>query len=243
MHNSRADIIAQLKKDILLLSGTKQPASIVHNQKLPFFAEHMPNGSFPLGAVHEFLYSSQQDKTASLGFIAALQTTLLPPTAVIVWVTKNNFIYPPALAALKLQPQQLIFIQPATAKEALWIVEEALQCQGVSTVIADIDGCTFTQSRRFQLAVEKSNTTGFIICPQKKVQNSNACFSRWQVKSLPSEPIQNLPGVGYSKWSVTLQKMRNGKLGSWELVWDNKKLREANIASTTIAQPLTKTAS
>jgi protein ImuA len=243
MQNSKANIIAQLKQDILLLSGTKQPTSIVHSKKLSFFTESMPNGSFPLGAVHEFLYSNQQDKTASFGFISALQTTLFPPTAIVVWVTKNNFIYPPGLALLKLKPQQIIFIQPSTAKEALWVVEEALQCQGISTVIADIDGCSFTQSRRFQLAVEKSNTTGFIICPQKKIQNSNACFSRWQIKSLPSEPIQSLPGVGYSKWQVVLQKMRNGKLGNWELVWDTTQLRLAANVKMPVVQTLSKTAS
>ena len=37
----------------------------------------------------------------------------------------------------------------------LWVIEEALKCEGLAAVIGEIKELSFTQSRRLQLAVEK----------------------------------------------------------------------------------------
>jgi protein ImuA len=227
-------IIAQLQRQILLLTGSKQLPNINHAQKLPFFAGHMPNGCFPLGAVHQFSCANPEAQAASTAFIAAIQSSLFATSAVTVCISQRQTIYPPALRLFNLQPQQFIFITPKNNTQCLWATEEALQCPGVTSVITNITDCTFTQSRRLQLAVEKSSVTGFILTPQQKAAQNNACFSKWQIQQLPSQAIEGLPGVGYSQWQVNLQKIRNGKIGSWQLVWANNQLQLA--ASTQLAQ-------
>ena len=69
----------------------------------------------------------------------------------------------------------------------------------------------FKESRRLQLAAEQSRVTGFIIRHQPGLINTIACVSRWRISTLPSEPGEGLPGVGFPKWQVELLKVRNGR--------------------------------
>jgi protein ImuA len=48
----------------------------------------------------------------------------------------------------------------------------------------------------------------------------NACVSRWNIKTLPSVSEDGLPGLGFPRWHVELQKIRNGKPGSWQVEWE-----------------------
>lgn len=47
-------------------------------------------------------------------------------------------------------------------KDSLWAIEEALKCNALIAVVGEITELTFNDSRRLQLAVEKSHVTGFI---------------------------------------------------------------------------------
>jgi protein ImuA len=71
------------------------------------------------------------------------------------------------------------------------------------------------------LAVEKSKVTGLIVRPDQKKISTTACVSRWKISVLPSETLDNLPGIGYPKWKVELLRVKNGKAGSWEVQWSN----------------------
>ena len=105
-------------------------------------------------------------------------------------------------------------------------------------MVGEISDLSFTVSRRFQLAVEQSHVTGFIIRDQPKNLFPNACVSRWNIKPLPSYSIDQLPGIGFPRWHIELQKIRNGKPGFWELEWAAGRFHqiEKNILSI-LSQP------
>jgi protein ImuA len=105
----------------------------------------------------------------------------------------------------------------------LWVMEEALQCAGLAAVIGEVSALDFKQSRRLQLAVEQSKVTGFVLRNASKKLGSTACAARWQVKPLPSETSDGLPGLGLPRWQVELLKVRNGQPGSWVMEWDEGK--------------------
>jgi protein ImuA len=100
-------------------------------------------------------------------------------------------------------------------------MEEGLKCPGLTAVIGELNELTFTESRRLQLAVEHSHTTGFIIRHNPQKINTTACVSRWKISSLISDTFDDLPGIGFPKWRVELLRMRNGKSGAWDLQWIN----------------------
>jgi protein ImuA len=220
MQRSRVDIIAKLQTDILRLEGFKTIGNHASQLSLGPISEALPNKTFPLGAVHEFLTPCVEDFAATSGFITGLISTVIKDSGAILWISSSRSIFPPALITFGIQPDRCVFIEVRREKDILWTMEEALKCGALTSVVAELRDLNFTDSRRLQLAVEQSKVTGFIL-RRSTNQSTTACVSRWNISSLRGELIDNLPGIGYPKWRVELLRIRNGKPGVWELQWKN----------------------
>jgi protein ImuA len=237
MHVSSPDMIESLRKEILRLGGIKSPRKDLYRKDgLAWMNDHFPNGTFPTAAVHEFQCSEPESMAASLGFIAAVNHELFSPEAVIVWIASETNLYPPALTMFNLKPHHVLCIYPNSVKERIWVMEEALKCKGLHAVIAELNGFDFTQSRRFQLAVEQSGVTGFILNSKQGPVGTNACVSRWKISSLPSQQEVNFPGVGFPSWHVELEKMRNGKNGRWKICWMHSRFELIEVSSLLVQE-------
>lgn len=231
MENNKAYIIAQLQKDILSLQGFKPVAgSVGFDAGLGLIKESFPNASFPLGAIHEFFCSGPEDVSASGGFIAAIAGAIMQKGGVSLWISTSQMIFPPALKLFGIEPDKIIFINLKKEKDILWAMEEALKCNGLAAVIADTPEISFTASRRFQLAVEQSRVTGFIIRRNPK-NLATTCVTRWKITPLPTEAKDNLPGLGFPRWNVELLKVRNGTPGQWQLEWAGMFKHVSKLAS------------
>jgi len=121
--------------------------------------------------------------------------------------------------AFDVEPDRVIFIDLQREKDVLWATEEALKCEGLAAVVAELREISFAQSRRLQLAVENSKVTGFILRNDLRKLTATTCVARWQVTPLPSGVADDLPGVGFPRWQVDLLRVRNGSPGSWKLEW------------------------
>jgi protein ImuA len=104
-------------------------------------------------------------------------------------------------------------------------MDEALKCGAISAVVGELHDLDFTASRRLQLAVEQSKVTGFVLRKNHRNIPATACVSRWKISPLPSDQIDNLPGIGFPKWRVELLRIRNGKSGVWDLQWRNGRFK------------------
>ena len=233
MKPGAAGIFAELQSDILRLQGYKPSSHTVVDLGLGPIATAFPNGTFPLGAVHEFLSASREDTAATSGFIAGLFSSILNEKGAAMWISSNRTLFPPALKAFGVQPDRIIFIDLTKEREVMWAVEEALKCAALSAVVCEIKDLSFTASRRLQLAVEESSVTGLIIKPDsKKKAEATACVSRWKVTSLPSEPVDDLPGLGFPQWRLELLRVRNGKPGVWDILWKEGRFEPVMLKST-----------
>jgi len=213
---AKANIIAQLQREILPLQGFK-PISEMMALGLGAIEKAFPTNSFPLGAVHEFLCPDAEAVSASGGFITSVLSKLMQNDSASIWISPSQNIFVPALPSFGINPDKIIFIDLKNPKEILWAIEEALKCEGLAAVIGEIPELSFTFSRRLQLAVEQSRVTGFIIRNNPRKLETTACIARWQVSSLPSESYNDMPGVGFPRWNVELLKVRNGKPGTWQI--------------------------
>ncbi|HEY9008815.1 MAG TPA: Error-prone repair protein ImuA [Ohtaekwangia sp.] len=219
-----ADIIAELQADILRLQGFNSVASSALDIDWGPIKNAFPNASFPLGAVHEFLASGNEGLAATDGFITGILSSLMQSKGTVLWISASRKIFPPALKNFGVEPDRFVFIGLSKEKDVLWAMDEALKCGAVSAVIGELREISFNDSRRLQLAVEQSQVTGFVIRNNYKSINTTACVSRWKITSLPSETVDDLPGIGFPKWQVELLRMRNGKPGVWHMQWVNGKL-------------------
>lgn len=185
------------------------------------FANAFPRGIFPIGAIHEFVSYEPTAAASTTGFIVALTGKLMNEGCVCLWIGNKKKIFPVGLKHFGLEPDRIVFINTSTQKDRLWIIEEALKCEGLIAVIGEIKELTFTESRRLQLAVEHSGVTAFIHRHEPYTENAVASTARWKITPLPSISHDSLPGIGYSCWDVQLLKVKNGKPNAWTVSWFN----------------------
>lgn len=217
-------IIEQLQQKILQMEGDNRPSGhSISKLSLGDIESAFPNKTFPLGAVHELISTSPETASSTNGFISVVLGKLLQRDNYCLWIGKQR-IYPPALKLFGIEPDHVLFIDASRQKDILWAIEEALKCDALTAVVGELHEINFNDSRRLQLAVERSRVTGFIHRHCPKSENAVACVSRWKISPISSALHNDLPGVGFPRWNVELLKVKNGKPQSWQVQWSPKGL-------------------
>jgi protein ImuA len=238
MNSSKNAVLAALQKEILSLQGmAKTPGAPAVDMGLGPIENAFPGHSFPMAAVHEFVSYSSEDAAATNGFISGVLSRFMQNGGACLWVSTSRTIYPPALKLFGIEPDRVIFIDLMWNREALWVIEEALKCASLAAVVGECRDLDFTQSRRLQLAVEKSKVPGFIHRCYPKTENTVACATRWKIKPVMSRAEDGLPGVGFPCWEVALTKVRNGYPGVWTLYWKQGQFYIARPDAAPVAVP------
>jgi protein ImuA len=212
-------IIEELQRQILKWQGNQPTSNQEQALGLGPIEHAFPGKIFPRAAVHELISSTSETAASTNGFMAVLLQSLLQHGRSCVWISTRRTLFPPALKAFGMDPEQIIFIDVKRAKEGLWVMEEALKCSTLAAVVGEITELDFNESRRLQLAVEQSRVTGFIHRYQPRMETILACASRWKIIPLSSDTLDEMPGIGFPKWDIHLLKVRNGKPGKWQAQW------------------------
>lgn len=209
-------LFEKLKREILAFEGYK-PTLSQKSFSLGPMDTAFPGQAFPVSALHEFVTTTEQDAAATYGFMLAIIAQIATQAGVTIWISTTRQLFPPALIALGIQPQHLLFLEVTKEQEVLWAMEECLKCPGLSAVVCEAEQVSFTASRRFQLAIERTNATGFVIRHIRRKASIIASICKWRISSLPTELPDGIPGLGFPRWRVELQKVKNGKIGVWDI--------------------------
>jgi len=225
--DAKREILQKLQQDILLWQGFK-PQSVGKAERIGLgeIENSFPGGVFPKKAIHEFITVQPEHSAASDGFIAGLLSVLMDNGAACVWVSTARNLFPASLSLFNVEPERVIFMDVHSEKDALWITEEALKCEGLSAVVAELNNVSLIESRRLQLAVETGGVTGFILRKDANKKASTIATARWKISPLPSVTQEGLPGIGFPRWQVELLKVRNGNPGSFVIEWAGEKFEE-----------------
>lgn len=215
--------IGVLRRQIQMIErpGSESRKATVPGLSLGWMDAAFPGKGFPTGAVHEFISPSAACATASNGFIAGIISALMEQGGSCLWVSTNCSLFPPALSAFGIRPHDLIFVEVSGDREALWVMEQGLQCNALAAVVAELSEVSFKASRRLQLSVEQSRVTGFLHRRRPSRENTLACISRFRIRPVASRVPDGMPGLGYPQWEVRLEKIRNGAPGRWLLEWQD----------------------
>ncbi len=219
---AQADKIAlarKLQANINMMQGLGKISGEPVKGNFAPFTSAFPGHVFPMGTVHEFISYEPAEAASTNGFVTALAGKFMKEGALCLWIGNQRKVFPCGLKHFGFEPDRIVFINAAKQKDALWIIEEALKCEALTAVIGEIKELSFTESRRLQLAVERSGVNCFIHRHRPFKENSVACTTRWKIAPLPGIVENGLPGVGYSCWDVQLLKVRNGKPDSWQVSW------------------------
>ena len=219
--SEKQQILSALRSQIMTMEGFRSQGISPVSAGLGPILQALPNKTFPVGAVHEFLSDMMENSTASIGFASGIFGHVLGDKGTGVWISHGQrTIYPPGLRSYGIDPDRIIFIDLKNEFDVLWTLNETLKCGAVKAVVGEIRNLPFIISRKLQLSVEESQCTAFIIRRSQR-PNITACVSRWRVSIMPGETIEDLPGLGYPTWKVELLKIRNGKPGAWKVCWKN----------------------
>ena len=219
------DTVRQLQQEVLSLQGIKRPKEEQRSLTFGQLETAFYGKTFPVGFMHEFISSKPESAAATTGFMTGLLSKITGPKGMCIWISTRRTIYPAALKLFGMAPDQVVFIDLTRHKDALWTIEEALKCEAVGAVVGEINELSFTESRRLQLAVEKSRVTGFIHRYRPRSENTVACIAKWKISPVQSITDGGMPGLGYPRWNVQLVKVRNGRPGSWDIEWSDNTFR------------------
>jgi protein ImuA len=233
---AKNELIDRLRKEIHRLQGSERLST---TQRVDFglapLNNSFPNATFPLGVVHEFISSNPETAAATTSFVAGLTGCLMDKAGVCVWVSTQRLVNPPALKQFGIEPDRVVFVDVGKERDVLWAVEEALKCESLASVVGEVCNLDFTASRRLQLAVENSRTTGFVLRDRPRDLNPNACAARWKITPLAGKvPIAGMPGLGFPRWAVELLRVKNGNPGKWELEWEAGRFQPSLNSSETL---------
>jgi len=92
----------------------------------------------------------------------------------IVLIDTHGDFYPPAAEAFGISLDRLIVLRVRRAKDALWAAEQSLRSPAVGAVIAPLNDLDERDSRRLQLAAERSGCLGLILRPAHRRAKSFA---------------------------------------------------------------------
>jgi protein ImuA len=215
--------------------------------------DRMLRGGLCGGALHEIAPGAPSDGAAACGFALALAARFMAAApagrSAIVWIVEDfaaiegGAPYGPGLALHGLDPVGLILVHAASAKDALWAMEEALKCRSVAAVIGEIWSLEkiydLTAARRLALAAQSGGASALMLaagmaggadrlasCAHTRFEVSahRGVFARGSPKgSFKNAPPPGLPLPGLACWSVRVVKARGGEGGvSIALLWDHE---------------------
>lgn len=205
--------------------------------------QHLPSHGLMLGALHEFAGEGQDLEEGALpaAAIARLIGRLHRQggDGSVLWIGRQRDLYARALPHEGLDPDRLLHLQVRRNADALWAIEEALRCTSLSAVVGEVAALNLTQSRRLQLAAEKSGVPALLIRRAARasdlknlVRQPIAAVTRWRISPAPSAGVQAPPHPilpGRARWRLDLWRCRGGRPADWFIEEHDDGWREATL--------------
>lgn len=214
--------LSDLRRRVVALdraSRTRRPA-------LAFGVEpvdrHLPWGGLPLGTLHELVEGGVESEhmAAATLFTAGI---LARTRGTVLWCLKGRDLFAPALAAVGLGPDRVIYVETAKDSEILPAMEEGLRHGGLAGVVGEAARLGLTASRRLQLAAEGSGVPAFVVrrwrndAERASADEPTAVFTRWRIAAAPSGASAAAIGLCRARWRVELLRCRGAQARSWIL--------------------------
>lgn len=231
---SRAAIVDELRRQLPRMQGAASRA-------LPFglapLDAYLPQGGLTLGALHEIAPATAGDTPAAFGFLAALLGRIAPPThdrapirqRPVLLVSSSRALgghgrpHGHGLNQLGLDPARLILVETPTEKQALWAMEEAVRCAVPAAVAGLVSKLDLKASQRLQLAAGDAGLP-LLMLRTAPTREASAAATRWRIGT--AEAARDRFGLLMrTRWTVRLDRCRNGRTGEWLVEFDHAAYR------------------
>lgn len=198
-------------------------------------------GKMPRAALHEIFSAKEKDITSSSAFAAMLMLRLGKTERPTVWIAEEKVrirsgrLYPPGLVALGGNPDSMVLVETANAKDALRAGADAIRSAAAAAVILSVYGnaplIDLTATRRLMLAASHAGVLALLL-RFDATPGPSAAYSRWQIASAPSRSLE-ASAPGHTAFDVELTRHRGGVAPfSMRLEWNHeaRTFREAPLS-------------
>ena len=121
----------------------------------------------------------------------------------------------------------MMSVQTRKLGEALWAIEEGIKSAAVGLVIAEVEDCDFTASRRLVLASSRYGVPVILLMPHTR-EGATAATARWRIRPrLSANNGFNARGLGTARWHAVLERSRQAPHlagRSFDLEWNDETL-------------------
>jgi len=199
---------------------------------IPEVHRHLPGPGLACGVLNEVAAGSHGSRPAAFSFVFALAALALRarPASKLgpaVLVASRRALaefgrpYGHGLTQLGLDVGRLLLIETKTDKDALWALEETLRSQArpalvVGALAGDLD---LTMSRRLNLAAAP-HSTPLVLLRAPRAAGTSAAAARWRIDAAPAGR-DRFGAFAHWRWTVALDRCRNGRPGQWLIEWDH----------------------
>jgi protein ImuA len=175
------------------------------------------------GEISEVVPASVADRAAACGFALTLAARAAGARGTILWIAEDFVLaeaglpYGPGLGEHGIDPGRVVLVRAATARQALWALEEALKSSACTVAVGEVVDaarhCDLAQTRRFTVAARASGAHGILLHGAPAPGDlSTAAQTRFEVRS---QPGPHLASAGHrrsipdrSAWGVRVLKAR-----------------------------------
>jgi len=160
---SRRQVVEALQEQLKHLKTARHPWNETVSSGSPSLDRLLPQRGFVRGTLVEWL-AAEGSGAATLALIVAREACQAGRACVVM--DRERKFYPPAAAALGLNLENTLLVQPKNEKDHIWAWDQALRCPGVAAVIGWTSKLPERAFRRLQLAAETGCTLGLLMRPQ-----------------------------------------------------------------------------
>src|SRR5690242_1104413 len=128
---SRSEVLQKLRSEVVQMEGFRPSVNTALDFSLGPLRDAFQFGTFPVGAVHEFICHAAEDVASTCGFISGLLSILMRRGGICLWVNTSRAVFPPSLRNSGLVPDRFIFVDVRKDADVCWVMDEALKCDGL----------------------------------------------------------------------------------------------------------------
>ena len=187
---------------------------------IPAIDAILPGGGLATAALHEIVGTGIDVEFAAAPALFAAGLLARRPGPVL-WVLQRRDLFAPALAAVGLHPDRVIYAEVGggNGAEALLVMGEGLRHPGLAGVVAEVSArVTLSASRRLHLAAQAGGAMALMLRRSTQAEGAIAAVTRWRIAPAPSGPPisgKPIPGLGPMRWRLELMRCRGGRTGNW----------------------------
>lgn len=227
----RETVLRKLRVDLgCVLSEAEEGSQAVYSTGSDSLDGLLPRRGLRQDAITEWVGETESSGAAALSLIAAANLmNVSAKSGPLVVVCGESVFYPPAVVALGISVDRIIWVRPKRHADLVWSIDQALRCESVAAVWAHAGAhLDDRDARRFQLAAEAGQTAGLLVRPQASRGRPSFAEVRFHVRHLADSCERDgdgemrdahdggLPGLAvpsHRKLQVTVDRCRGGVSG------------------------------